>query len=149
MRYSLSDHILSIKFSENFKNALGLTEDSITIGGEGSMVDSFNFSQTNSTWDTSGDATGGYVHNKNLSRVGTCSITINQLSEKNQLLAQLFNIYFNSAYEDDSVTITLSDAHSQNLVICRDCYLNNPALAYGQSAGNRTWTFNVGELIPS
>lgn len=146
MRYSLVDYVLTISIPQKLRTALGIT--TISVGGEGSYLDNFNIEQRNDTWETTGDNTGSWIHTKSYNRVGDASLTLNMLSEQVTQLTRLFNIYFSSEQLDEGVTITLSDASSNTVVTCIDCYVKKiPGLSIQASPGTRTWQFTCGQII--
>jgi len=146
MRYSLADYVLTISIPQKLRTALGIT--TISVGGEGSYLDNFSFSMRKDTWETQGDDTGGWIHTKSYNRIGDASLTLNMLSEQVVQLTRLFNIYFSSEQLDEGVTITLSDASSNTVVTCNDCYVKRiPDLSIQASPGTRTWQFTCGQII--
>ena len=84
-RYSLANYILSIKPNDPALSAFG----EVTVGGEGNYHDNITISIDATMFSTTGYATGAWVHNKNLSKVGTASVSLSQLSTK---LPSLFSL---------------------------------------------------------
>lgn len=146
MRYSLVDYVLTIAIPKNLRSALGLT--TISVGGEGSYLDNFMISSRENAWETIGDTTGSWVHAKSYNRTGTASLTLNMLSTQVSQLTTLFNLYFTSSAVDEGVEITLSDATSNTVVTCIDCYVQRvPDLNIQSTAGSRTWQFTCGKIV--
>lgn len=142
MKYSLSDYKVSIKTKDP---ALYSIFREITIGGEGSALDSITINTTNNLWDTTGFPTGGWVHNKNLSRVGTATISINQLSASVAKFKQLCNVYYGGDYE--GVTLSVTDADNNEVASCEDCFIQKiPEQAFGATAANQAWVFTCGKV---
>ena len=102
MRYSLANYILSIDSNdERIKSLFG----TISIGGEGSYLGSIAVGLATSMFSTSGYPTGGWVHNKNLDRHGTTTVTLNQLSDKVAKFIQLCKLFYQEDY--DGFTLSL------------------------------------------
>lgn len=152
MKYSLSSYILTIHFKD--QKMRSIFGEKVSVGGQGSFLESFSFSGSDNMYQVQGDSMGSYVHNKSLDRTGQCSITINQVSDLNKIFLTFLNsclvsdVTPNEGLTDESVTITLSDANSKLVVTCNDCYLKGrPTLSLGGTATTRTWTFECGEII--
>lgn len=144
MRYSLATHILSISSSDpTFK---ALFKD-VKIGGEGNALSSIVINKTDNIWQTRGYATGAWVHNKNLSRVGTAEVTISQLSDAVAKFKQCCNYYF-SGNKDVPLTLTLTEAGTEKTIAtCNDCYITNvPSQEFGDTAADQRWSFTCGEV---
>lgn len=144
MRYSLADYILTIKSNNSeINNIIG----NVSIGGEGSAIGSINISYSDSLWTTTGYKTGGYVHDKNLSRVGTISIALNQLSDKITKFIQLCNVCYSG--NDDSLTLTVTDNNSNQIIATgNDCYISKIAdQVLGATAADQTWEFTCGKIV--
>lgn len=147
-RYSLATYILSIKLPQEFASQVGLAEDSvISVGGEGSYLDSFGFSYDNDLFTTRGDTTGSWVHDKNLSRTGTCTISIHQLSDKVALFKQLMNLYYQSTNDYDGLHLILEDSLGRKIVDCEDCYFSKmPDQNFGRESENQSWSLTCGRI---
>lgn len=146
MRYSLANYILSIasndsKISQLFKN--------VQIGGEGDALSTINIQTTDRLWETDSFATGAWVHNKNLSRVGTCEVSISQLSDAVAKF-KTFVAYFYGESADDNiegVTLTLSDSNNKVIATCEDCYpVQIPSQEFGTKAAEQRWQFTCGRI---
>lgn len=147
MRYSLADYILEITLPNSIKAILGLSDDTISIGGEGSYLDSIGFSLNNNLWETQGDNTGSYIHIKNLDRTGTASLSMNMMSPKVIQLTTILSTYYNNDSDDDALTITLSNADSTLVITAESCYLTKlPDINLSNEPGNRTWNFTCGKI---
>lgn len=142
MKYSLANYILSIEPNDaQIKQIFGVT----TIGGEGSSVDSITLSNLTNIYDTTGYATGGWVHNKSLDRHGTATISINQLSDRVTRFIQLAKLSLSGDY--DGFTLSLTDIEGNKIATCVDCYIQNiPEQAFASTAANQTWTFTCGQI---
>lgn len=145
MKYSLADYILNIQSNDPSIAAIFGGVDGLSIGGEGSVLDSLSINLDNNLWDTTSYATGGWVHSKNLSRSGTAQITLNQLSVKLGKLKQLCNMYYGGDY--DGLTATLIDSTGKEIAKCEDCFVQKiPSQDFGQNAGTQTWTLTCGKI---
>ena len=142
-KYSLANHILSIKPNDQQLNLLFGT---INIGGEGSYLDSVNISLESGMWSTTGYATGGWVHNKRLNRNGTVSLSLNQLSNSVAILKRLASIFYTGDYDGFTITLTTNDGTL--ISTCTDCYLSSiPEQAFAAEAANQTWSFTCGKIV--
>lgn len=148
MRYSLATYILSIKLPTDFAQQVGLeNDDVITVGGEGSYLDSFSFSFEHDLFSTKGDATGSWVHDKNLSRVGSCEISIHQLSDKVALFKKIMNLYYQASNDFDGLNLILEDSSGRSIINCEDCYFSKiPNQAFGAESANQTWNLTCGRI---
>lgn len=156
-RYSLADYIVTIKLPS--ANALpseyaNLANKEIKIGGPGesigsigSFIGQISITRSNNQWDTNGDVTGSWVHNQNLSKVGTVEIQINQVSDNVIRLIQLCNIYNTTSIREGlSITVTPATGESTTTYAdCVDCYPTKiPNQVFGSTAANQTWSFTCG-----
>ena len=102
-KYSLADYQLTIGIPQSVAQRLGLRDEegnlltSFVIGGpgennEGSFIGQIVATRSNNLWETEGDATGSWVHNKNLNRTGTIELQIRQISDKVIELSQLTEV---------------------------------------------------------
>ncbi len=141
-RYSLANYILSIDCnSDEIKNMFG----TISIGGEGSYTDSITIGGLPNLWDTTGFSTGAWVHNKNLSKTGTATVSISQLSDKVKKFIKMCNVYYSGDY--DGLTLSLSDTQGNKVCSCIDCYIQKiPDQAFGNTAANQSWIFTCGQI---
>lgn len=147
MRYSLATHILSITSKSTIFNTLF---ENVKIGGEGDALSSITINKSTNTWETKGYATGGYVHNKNLSKIGTVEVAVSQLSDIVAKFKTCCSYYYsaNSDTDDIGLTLTLTEAGTEKVIaICEDCLITNiPSQEFGESAGDQRWTFTCGEV---
>lgn len=161
MRYSLTDYILSVKVPDELRDVF-LTSSSettdesanrISIGGDGSYLG--NIKTSGSTqWDTQGDATGSWVHNKNKSKVGTLSVEINQLSDVVLKLTRLIETYYSADTVTSGLTLTISKAtgagNSIDVCTCIDCYITKqPDGGWSDKADNMNFEFTCGKITYS
>lgn len=141
-KYSLANYILSIDSNdETIKTYFG----TISIGGEGSYLGTVRLSLANPMFNTTGFATGAWVHNKSLDRHGTANITLNQLSDSVAKFIKLAKLYYGEDY--DGFTLSLSDIDGNKIATCVDCYISKiPDQEYTDQAGNQTWIFTCGQI---
>lgn len=145
MKYSLAKHILTITIPDNLVGDFGA--QSISIGGEGSYLDSITLTYNSQLWTTTGDATGSWVHDQNLDRTGTAEISIKQVSPSVGRFKTLCNLYFNSYIDYDGLTLELSDIAGNIIATCNDCYIQKiPNQAYQATSQNQTWTITCGKI---
>lgn len=158
-RYALTDYILSVQVPDElqqyFVSDTQTTNNKanvISIGGNGSYIGSITIgTQAEAQWTTNGDSTGSWVHNKNLNRVGTITISINQVSDTARLLLRLFQTYYSADASIGGLTLTISKSmgNSNPIEVCkgRDCYIaNRPQIAFGETAQQQDWSFTCGEI---
>lgn len=143
MKYSLANYILTIKSDD--PNASQIFGDDISIGGEGDAIGSISFSREGSMWSTESFSTGAWIHNKNLSRVGTAEIEISQLAPQVAKFIQICNVYYGSDYK--GFTLSLTDTEQNPIAEGIDCYITKvPEQNFGSSAGRQTWSFTCGQV---
>ena len=141
-RYSLANHILSITPNNS---TLKWAFDTISIGGEGSYLDSISISLNGQLWSTTPFATGAWVHNKNLDKTGTVVLSLNQLSDEVKTFVTMAETYYADDY--DGFTLTLTTNEGELICTCVDCYIQNiPSQDYQSSAQNQSWTFTCGKI---
>ena len=142
MKYCLANYILSIQPNDP---TLVSMFGNMSVGGEGDALSQMTISIEPTLWDTEGFATGAWVHNKNLSRTGTVTISISQLSDRVAKFKQLCNVYYNNDY--NGVTMTLSDSEGNKVCAAIDCYVQKiPEQQFQDKAQTQDWTFTCGEI---
>lgn len=145
-RYSLASYYLSISIPTEVANSFGA--DEITIGGEGSYLDTISIALSTDLYSTKGDATGSWIHTKNYNRTGTIQLTINQVSDAVARLKSLFNIYYSLDEEAEGLTLTLkSSLNNVAVAICNDCVITKiPDQSFGSETSTQQWTLNAGKI---
>lgn len=142
MRYSLANYICTIKSSDS---DLVRFYGGVTIGGQGTETDSLSATRKDDLYNTTSYATGGYVHSKNLSKVGTISITLSQLSKNVGYLKELLNAYTVNDYSGLDISLDTNDG--TNILKAIDCMpVKIPQQQFTNSAGTQTWEFTCGEI---
>ena len=142
-RYCLANYNLSIVVP----TSINIGVNSISIGGEGSYLDSINISRNTNLFETTADSTGSWIHTKNLDKSGTVSITINQVSDKIVLFKALMKAYYNSDDKVEGLSLTVLDGSANPIVVCNDCLLTNiPEQSFSSSPTTQTWTFTCGQI---
>lgn len=141
-KYSLANYILSITPNDPQINTMFGT---ISVGGEGSYLDDVSISMSETMFSTESYATGAWVHNKNLARNGSVTVSLNQLSDTVARFKQMCKTFYAGDYE--GFTITLSTNNAENVATCIDCLITKiPDQSFGESAGKQTWTFTAGQI---
>lgn len=144
-KYSLSKYILTISIPSEIAGQFGAS--TISVGGEGSYLDSISISYSTSRWNTKGDATGSWVHEENLDRTGSAAVTLNQLSDKVAKFIRLCNLYYNTDVDLDGLTLELNDTSGNNIATCNDCVIKEiPNQDFGSESANQEWVFNCGKI---
>lgn len=142
-RYSLANYTLSITPSASVA-AQGFS--TITIGGTDQYVGSITVGNETNIWSTAGFATGAWVHNKNLDRTGTISVSVSQLADQVLYFIRLANIYF-SASDFAGCELSISDTNGNPIASANDCYPTKiPEITYGASAGSISLSFTCGRV---
>lgn len=161
-RYALADYQITVKVPTNLDipnrelAQMLASISAITIGGSGegegkfgSFLGSINVKRNKDLWTTEGDATGSWVHNKDLNRTGTIDVEITQVSDQ---VVQL--VYLCTAYESvsDAVEglqlIITNTASEKTIVTAIDCYIAKiPDLPLGDTAAKLTFSFTCGRII--
>lgn len=153
-RYSLADYQVTVKIP-----AIGTGQaETITIGGpgengQGSCVGEISVTRNSNLWTTEADATGSWVHNKNLDRTGIVRINIRQVSDIVIRLIQVC-MAFESADIDSTngITITvnpvLNNEGTTQFITCNDCFITKiPDQAFGPTAAEQSWEFTCGQVL--
>lgn len=149
-RYSLANYTLGIKLPSDFASRIGLTDnENLIVGGEGSYLDSFSVEMDTEMYKTKGDATGSWVHDRNLSKVGKVTISLHQLSNKISKFIKISNLYYsaNESYEGFELTLYSNDNQTNTILNCKDCYFQKiPNQEFGQESGNQSWVITCGAI---
>ena len=140
-RYSLANYILSIKPNDPALSAFG----EVTVGGEWNYHDNITISIDATMFSTTGYATGAWVHNKNLSKVGTASVSLSQLSDQVAKFIQFAKLFYSGDYDGFTISLTANDGTP--VAYCHDCYFTKiPDQSFGENAAMQTWTLTCGEV---
>ena len=161
-QYSLADYQLTIGLSDSVAQLLGLRDSfgnlltNFSIGGpgednEGSFVGQIIVNRVQDLFTTTGDATGSWVHDKNLNRTGTIQIDITQISDDIVTLVQLCQIFESVQTNMPGLELTINSVASNTattMVTGRDAYIQKlPELTLGEQAQKLSWTFTCGQII--
>ena len=118
---------------------------------KGSFVGQIVVRRNKDLFSTTGDATGSWVHDKNLDRTGTIEIDITQISDDVVMLSQLCQIFESLQTNIPGLELTISSTGSgvaTTIVTGRDSYLQKlPDLTFGENAQKLTWIFTCGQVI--
>lgn len=143
MRYNLARYTLTITPPTTASELVEAFGQSLTIGGNGSNVGSIELRRQNEMFSLKTYATGGYAVDKNLSKAGTISITLHQLSAEIQKFIKVCNVYFNGDY--DGCTLTVMDENNE-VASAKDCFINQAPQTFAENSGEQTWSFICGEV---
>lgn len=144
-KYSLADYILTITLPADLASQFGT--DTISVGGEGSYLGSIVLGFNSNIWETEGDATGSWVHNRNLDRTGTVDVTLNMLSDNVAKFIRVCNLYYNSETITDGLTMTVSTLSGTNIANCLDCFITKiPNQEFEEKAKTQSWSFTCGKI---
>ena len=161
-RYALSDYQITVSLPDEINarmiaRSAGLGNmTSITIGGPGegegkygSFVGSITAKRTKDLWTTEGDATGSWVHSKNLDRTGTIDVDITQVSDQIIQLAYLCDAYESVQDAVEGLHLEIKNiASGEKIVDAIDCYITKlPDLPLKDTADKLTWTFTCGRIM--
>lgn len=142
-RYSLANYILTADIPED----IGFGTQTVSIGGEGSYLNSITVTLSQSLFTTQGDNTGSWVHVKNLNRTGTVDVSIKQTSDRIATFKGLINVYSNLNRDSSGMTLTLRDTNDNTICVCEDCLLQKiPDQVFGSEPENQRWTFTCGKI---
>lgn len=145
MKYSLAKYIATISIPASVAASFGAS--SISVGGLGSTTESITISVPQDLWSVVGDATGGYVMNKNNDRSGSVIISLNQLTENVGRFITLCNVYYSSEEISDGLTIEVSSLDGKTVATCSDCMIRKiPDQAFAATAANQSWEFVCGKI---
>lgn len=148
-RYSLANYTLAITLPTDLATPLGLSgQESLVVGGEGSYLESMTVELDNDMFNTKGDSTGSWVHDKNLSRTGKVNISLNQMSDRVAKFKKIVNIYYQSGTDYEGCNLSLADNNGNEIVNCTDCYfVKIPSQEYGSESANQQWSLTCGQII--
>lgn len=150
--YALSDYILTITLPK----VGDLEAETFTVGGpgdngEGSCVGTIVVSRNQNLFETEGDPTGSWVHNKNLNKTGTISIDIRQVSNYIIHFIQICNAYETVQTNTPGMSVTLTPAFNNDsntpLLTAISCFFQKvPDQAFAATAGNQSWVITCGKI---
>jgi len=148
MVYSLSNYKLAIQLPEEFAAKVGLeNNNTISIGGEGSYLDTLSYSYNSDMYSTKADATGSYVHDKNLDKSGTITINIHQMSPQIALFIKIVNLYYQSGNDYEGLQLSLKDLMGQEVMAAESCFFTKiPDQSFGQESDNQSWNITSGRI---
>lgn len=142
-RYCLANYILTADIPED----IGFGTQSVSIGGEGSYMDTITVTMNNPMFTTQGDYTGSWVHVKNLDQTGQIQVAIKQVSDKIATFKALMNVYRNLDSEATGMTLTLRDTLNNTICIAEDCVIDKvPDQAFANEPASQTWNFLCGKI---
>ena len=84
-------------------------------------------------------------YNKNLSKVGTASVSLSQLSDQVAKFIQFAKLFYSGDYDGFTISLTANDGTP--VAYCHDCYFTKiPDQSFGENAAMQTWTLTCGEV---
>jgi len=148
MTYSLSKYLLSLQLPEAFASSVGLgNNSSLVIGGEGSYLDTLSYDYNSDMYTTKADATGSWVHDKNLDLSGKITISIHQLSPSISLFKKIVKLYYQSGNDYDGLTLTLKDLSGNEIMTALDCFfIKIPTQEFKAESDNQSWDLTSGRI---
>lgn len=152
-KYSLTDYTVTINVP-----AIGnIPQQTISIGGmgdngEGSCVGEISVTRNTNLFETEGDPTGSWVHNKNLDKTGTVTINLRQVSDYVIKLITICSAYETVQTRSSGLTITITphfaDDVNTQFVECNDCYIQKvPDQIFAATAAEQSWVFTCGQIL--
>ena len=151
MRYSLADYAVTIKTNDaTLAGVLG-NNGTYTIGGSGNPLEQITIDVTEDMWTTESFATGAYIHNQNLSRIGKITIRLSQISEYTDVFKNIVQLHYTGNYNGLTVSVVKINNVDKSVVstICtgEDCYFTKiPSQEYGKTAGMDDWVLTCGVI---
>ena len=154
--YSLADYILTLRVdSAQLRNLLGLSTDSISIGGEGQFLGTIKVGYVTDQWTVKADATGAWTNSKSYDQHGTFTLSINQLAPVVIRFIGIVSAYYSSTEVKDGFTLTLKKAGNNDTfnVMGEDCRISKIAdQNFAAEAEDQDWIFTSGRIsfnVPS
>lgn len=148
--YSLADYILTLGISSQaLINKLGLSSNTISIGGEGQFIGKINVAFNTPQWKTVADATGAWVHSKSYDQSGVFSLDINQMSPAVIRFISIVSAYYSDNEVRDGFTITLQKTSNNETfdVMGEDCRIEKIAdQDFEDEAKEQSWKFLSGRI---
>lgn len=150
--YALTDYILGVQIP-----AVGdLPAETFTVGGpgdtgNGSCTGQIVVSRNQNLFETDGDVTGSWVHNKSLNRTGTINIDIRQVSNYIVKFILTCAVFEKVQTRTGGMTITLTPAFNNEsntpIITAIDCFFQKvPDQNYGPSAQMQSWIITCGRI---
>ena len=150
-RYSLADYRVTIEgLLPGISDPIRITIGGAGENGEGSCLGEIKVTRNTELWNTVADATGSWVHNRNLDKTGTVELSLRQVSDDVVRLIQLCSSYENVTSDATGLTITVSPSHSYSVkaeAFCNDCFpVKVPDQVFGDTAAEQSWVFTCGQV---
>lgn len=153
-RYSLADHTVKITLPDDlYMGGTNLGGKVLTIGGpgqngqDGSFVGSIGVGRTNDMWSTTGDPTGSWVHNKNLDRTGSVTLSIRQVSDDVIRLMMVSNVFEQDSDRNGKGCKIEVFSGADVVARAEDCYITKiPDQNFGETAENQEWAWTAGRV---
>ena len=148
--YSLADYALVLKVEDTaLQAALGLSTDTVRIGGEGQFMGKITVKFTTPQWSTKADATGAWVHSRSFDQSGEVNVSINQMSDAVIRFIRIVEAYYSSIDIRAGFTLTISKTSDVSFsVACEDCrVVKIPDQVHDKEAQEQEWAINSGRII--
>lgn len=125
------------------------TKGTITIGGAGKLVGNISYAFNEDSFSMESTPDGGAVASYNGSKAGSISLTIKQTSSHIAELTE-FITWCKSNPQSAASKITISDPLGNIACIANYVFpVKQPENSVGTTAGDRTFNFIAGEIIPN
>jgi hypothetical protein len=150
--YSLADYILTLRVtSSKLKTYLGLTSDSIQIGGQGQYLGTVSTALKTDQWTTKADATGAWTHSKSYDQSGTVTVELNQMADAVVRFIRICEAYYSSTDVRDGFDITITKTDDTSFAInCEDCRIVKiPDQKFASESDDQSWEFTAGRIVYS
>lgn len=144
MIYSLNKYKVIIDIPQKLQSLFG--KNSLSIGGNGSYLESIEVRTNNDLWTVKGDYVGSYVHTMNRDKTGEITITLSQLSDYAILFHRLIESYYNTTSYDYIKTITVMEGDKIVATITDSMLKKVVDKRFGTEAQTESWTFVSGEI---
>lgn len=160
-RYSLADYIVTLTIPNNSVFPASIRGKSFSIGGagienggRGSFLGQVTINRTANAWDTEGDHTGSWIHNKNNDKTGTVQIQVRQISDDVVRFAQICAAFESSQENTPGFGLQVTSAFSNDIsgsnvvATCIDCYFQKLAdIELGETAALQPWVITCGQVF--
>ena len=142
-RYCLANYILTADIPSD----IGFGTQSVSIGGDGSYMNTITVTMNAAMFSTQGDHTGSWVHVKNLDQTGQIKVSIKQVSDYIATFKALMNVYRKLDSEATGMTLTVRDTLSNTICTAYDCVIDKvPDQTFANEPGSQEWTFLCGKI---
>ena len=150
MKYSLADYVVTLEANDASLRRV-LDNKKFIVGGQGNPMEQITIEMNDDQWSTESFATGAWVHNKNLSKIGRITIRLSQLADYIDTFKNIVNIHYSGDYKGLTVAVVavndVNSAGSKPICTAKDCYFTKiPTQEYGKTAAMDDWVLTCGEI---